>query len=174
MEYKRLTKRGLDWRSDVQSDDEQIYNRLAELEDKIENGTLIDLPCKVGDKEISMKKGESKVTLKNVALYNDKNGYYLSLEYEEETIDGIYRIEIPKADLRIPYNRCDIYVEPSRYLFIQDSDHYLCIGEGNKILLKPGLTGGKYSRTLIKKKTRKMTISEIEKELGYKVEVVSE
>ena len=28
----------------------EIYNRLAELEDKIENGTLIELPCKVGDK----------------------------------------------------------------------------------------------------------------------------
>lgn len=28
---------------------EMIINRLAELEDKIENGTLIELPCKVGD-----------------------------------------------------------------------------------------------------------------------------
>ena len=28
---------------------EMIINRLAELEDKIENGTLIELPCKAGD-----------------------------------------------------------------------------------------------------------------------------
>jgi hypothetical protein len=49
MSYKRLTKQGLDWQSDVQCDDEKIYNRLTELEDKIENGTLIELPCKVGD-----------------------------------------------------------------------------------------------------------------------------
>ena len=28
---------------------EMIINRLAELEDKIENGTLVELPCKVGD-----------------------------------------------------------------------------------------------------------------------------
>lgn len=27
----------------------QIIHRLAELEDKIENGTLVELPCKVGD-----------------------------------------------------------------------------------------------------------------------------
>lgn len=27
----------------------EIYNRLAELEDKIENGTLVEPPCKVGD-----------------------------------------------------------------------------------------------------------------------------
>ena len=28
----------------------QLKDRIAELEDKIENGTLIELPCKVGDK----------------------------------------------------------------------------------------------------------------------------
>ena len=27
----------------------EAFNRLAELEDKIENGTLVELPCKVGD-----------------------------------------------------------------------------------------------------------------------------
>lgn len=27
----------------------EIYDRLAELESKIENGTLVELPCKVGD-----------------------------------------------------------------------------------------------------------------------------
>ena len=28
----------------------RVYYRLRELEDKIENGTFIELPCKVGDK----------------------------------------------------------------------------------------------------------------------------
>ena len=28
----------------------ETYNRLAELEDKIENGTLVELPCNVGDR----------------------------------------------------------------------------------------------------------------------------
>ena len=52
-EYKRLTERYIDeqgtncvrrlaW-------DGEILHRLAELEDKIENGTLVELPCKVGD-----------------------------------------------------------------------------------------------------------------------------
>ena len=35
--------------NDMTACDEEIINRLAELEDKIENGTLIELPCKVGD-----------------------------------------------------------------------------------------------------------------------------
>lgn len=56
MEYQRLTKRrkdgsvALDFYSN--SKDFTIVElklRLAELEDKIENGTLVELPCKVGD-----------------------------------------------------------------------------------------------------------------------------
>ena len=68
MSYKRLTKKGNYYDKDdhelglVIELDERHYeevndidticeklNRLAELEDKIENGTLIELPCKVGD-----------------------------------------------------------------------------------------------------------------------------
>ena len=63
-EYKRLTNK--DWKEnydmfedvdcDTCTDDcgecERHFNavvRLAELEDKIENGTLVELPCKAGD-----------------------------------------------------------------------------------------------------------------------------
>ena len=55
MEKKRLTKKGgLNFADkDLSLADEwgysHIYNRLAELEDKIEQGTLIEFPCKVGD-----------------------------------------------------------------------------------------------------------------------------
>lgn len=53
--YKRLTERvgkGICVKETSTSDNRSIWNainRLAELEDKIENGTLIELPCKVGD-----------------------------------------------------------------------------------------------------------------------------
>ena len=51
-EYKRLTKQA-GWHKDIDLTDElgysYIYQRLAELENKIEQGTLIELPCKVGD-----------------------------------------------------------------------------------------------------------------------------
>lgn len=49
--YKRLT--GQKWTDDIDLTKEYgysyIYKRLYELEDKIENGALIELPCKVGD-----------------------------------------------------------------------------------------------------------------------------
>lgn len=66
MEYKRLTKkdkRGFYHYNCTEKDQEdcevmencgecygtRVLYRLAELEDKIEQGTLIELPCKVGD-----------------------------------------------------------------------------------------------------------------------------
>ena len=52
--YKRLTERYIDEQGTncvrKLAWDGEILHRLAELEDKIENGTLIELPCKVGDK----------------------------------------------------------------------------------------------------------------------------
>ena len=44
-DYKRFTVKN--WREDRLI---KAYERLAEFEDKIEDGTLIELPCKVGDK----------------------------------------------------------------------------------------------------------------------------
>ena len=55
MEYKRLTKRKkdgsvvLNYFSNDFAPSDFIARRLAELEDKIENGTFVELPCKVGD-----------------------------------------------------------------------------------------------------------------------------
>lgn len=46
MKYERYTSK--DWAKDKYA--VESYKRLAELEDKIEQGTLIELPCKIGDK----------------------------------------------------------------------------------------------------------------------------
>ena len=42
MKYERLTKSGLFYTEG------EAMDRLWELEDKIENGTLVELPCKAG------------------------------------------------------------------------------------------------------------------------------
>lgn len=44
-DYKRYTKK--DWAKDKYA--VESYKRLAELEDKIENGTLIEIPCIMQD-----------------------------------------------------------------------------------------------------------------------------
>lgn len=50
-DYKRLTVKNVGIYTQIKDDYSTFdcLRRLAELEDKIENGTLIDLPCKVGD-----------------------------------------------------------------------------------------------------------------------------
>lgn len=46
-----------------------IINRLAELEDKIEDGTLVELPCKVGDAVyIIAKQGLDIYTVEKVVV----------------------------------------------------------------------------------------------------------
>ena len=52
MKYERLTNSSLAKSlNDIEYKNigDKFYIRLAELEDKIEAGTLIELPCKVGD-----------------------------------------------------------------------------------------------------------------------------
>jgi len=51
MKYERLTNRGITMGggSVVFYNPTEIADRLAELEDKIESGLLVELPCKVGD-----------------------------------------------------------------------------------------------------------------------------
>jgi hypothetical protein len=48
MQYERVTEKGIGF-YDSELDPEEVYDALAKLEDKIEQGTLIELPCKVGD-----------------------------------------------------------------------------------------------------------------------------
>jgi hypothetical protein len=74
---------------DMTACDEEILNRLAELEDKIEKGTLIELPCKVGDTVYvfdSDKNGETKISEEIVKDYSiDSNGFSVLVQEREYT-----------------------------------------------------------------------------------------
>lgn len=105
MEYKRLTKRnnGLGAiplcdacsrkgteRCIVEETNgfcciEEQRNRLADLEDKIEQGTLIELPCKVGDTAYSVNYVDKgwRILKGYVNEINiDVNGIYIRCGYE--------------------------------------------------------------------------------------------
>lgn len=62
-DYKRLTKDKPFEELDLEDEwgYSHIYKRLQELENKIENGTLIALPCKVGDKLYSIPFDNTKI-----------------------------------------------------------------------------------------------------------------
>ena len=91
-EYKRLTKRNcagyvvpvkpiMSGYSNIQAAEEELFDRLAELEDKIEAGTLIEIPCKVGDNAVAIidtlcyPNAIYNVKLKDLAyIVEDENG----------------------------------------------------------------------------------------------------
>lgn len=91
-EYKRLTERYIDeqgincvrklaW-------DGEILHRLVELEDKIENGTLRDFPCAVGDEVFwacDLDKQYSQV-MHGVVIglsISPKNTVWVSVKYDD-------------------------------------------------------------------------------------------
>lgn len=76
--------------------DDMLYNKLGELEDKIENGTLIELPCKVGDTVWYIKSygfGRYQVEDTEVAGFNFskyENAIWVVGKYEEQ-LSKIYK-----------------------------------------------------------------------------------
>ena len=118
--------------------------------------------------------------LKDLKLYKEDNRYYLHAEYEKEDDDKITRTIIPKIELPVMH-----------YPYIENYEG-LCgircnidLGFGTLSALRGDVSdprNGKtcdatdvfYASYVIKTKTKKMTLSEIEKELGHKIELVSE
>ena len=96
MNYERLTKRNQEPKTifcfQGSMEDFKIYKRLQELEDKIEQGLIIDLPCKVGDTvyyETFRKNGRESIdiqpheirTIYTVIETSDFDGYGITKVY---------------------------------------------------------------------------------------------
>jgi hypothetical protein len=60
---------------------QEAISKLAELEDKMENGTLIELPCKVGDTIFRIEKDCSKCSFYNEGSW-DYN-YWCTFDNED-------------------------------------------------------------------------------------------
>lgn len=112
--------------------------------------------------------------MKDINLYKDNidNQYYLSITYTVEAEEAIYEYHIPKVRLPI----CDSdnvilsHCPTNRYVV---HEVYIDIGFG-KLLVIPDKDNIHYVTRKIKDKTKKMTLKEIEKKLGCKIELVSE
>lgn len=113
-------------------------------------------------------------TLKDLQLYKENNKYYLSALFDYEDKKGFYELSIPKIKLPVTRdveaNICsgwDDYNHPYR---VVDVD----FGFG-KLYAEPfNDQGALFALTCIEEKVHKMTLAEIEKELGYKIELREE
>lgn len=80
--YKRLTRKKSNGRWGIAENLDVIYlssdriaNRLCDLEDKIESGTLFELPCKIGD-TIYVIPSESNFKLNKLERLDKNNKVY--------------------------------------------------------------------------------------------------
>ena len=108
------------------------------------------------------------VKLIDKQVYEEDGLLYLSLTYEFENIEGNnegkYNLYIPKIALGIKTNDMPI-INNERYIYeFQAGKH--------NYIIEPEDSKEEFYTYKIETKEKKMTIEEIEKELGYKVQIV--
>lgn len=97
--YKRLAFKRSENASNASYD--ELLNRLAELEDKIENGTLVELPCKCIEELDIIKDGMIFIFYKMCLEQN--LGQRIFLEYKSK-INEWFKSYLKTKDYRITVN----------------------------------------------------------------------
>lgn len=109
-----------------------------------------------------------RAKLKELKLEKTKSGrYLLNVTYRYEDEHGIYELNIPYIDLLINQDKLPDFNSWRGTLSVD-------LGFGMCGVALDSETDAAYTIQEIEKKTRKMTLAEIEKQLGHKVELVSE
>ena len=126
--------------------------------------------------EINMNDIRNKCFLKDAQIYTQDGSRYLKLVYEYEDSYGIHELTIPQVEF--PFgNRLNLIHIHENNPTRQGLSIRLCTeGDVTNVYLHDtksddGLVY--YVDKIIKRKPKKMTIEEIERELGYKVEIIS-
>lgn len=112
--------------------------------------------------------------IKNVAVYKEDDKYYLNVTAMREDEYGVYEINIPKIwlgigeDLRgVSFDRLCPHVGGVTFEIGELYSMYRGRVFGTK-------DEALFAERIIETKVHKMTVADIEKKLGYKIEIVSE
>lgn len=115
-EYKRLTKSaGIKNRiryyiTEPGTWASEVYNRLGELEDKIENGTVVELPCKVGQGCYRILRDENdglkivRLVVEGIAVFENMKMIYTNenrVPYREDEFGDIVFFDKTQAEKRL-------------------------------------------------------------------------
>ena len=126
--------------------------------------------------EIILDNLRKKCFLKDAQIYIQDGSRYLKLVYEYEDGYGIHELTIPQVEF--PFgNRLNLtYICENNPALQRLSIHLCTEGDVASVYLHnsksyDGLVY--YTDKIIKRKPKKMTLEEIERELGYKVEIIS-
>lgn len=113
--------------------------------------------CRIKDLKLNKKK-----------LGKDAYEYYLTAVLEHEDVAGVYETTIPRIEL--PVRLREIKQDTSWQVH---TAMQIDLGFGLLDIIRE-FGEPLYKTTKIKDKTQKMTLAEIEKKLGHKIELVSE
>lgn len=117
-----------------------------------------------------------KCFLKDAQIYIQDGSRYLKLVYEYEDSYGIHELTIPQVEFPFGNRLNLIYIHENNPALQRLSIRLCTEGDVTSVYLydtksDDGLVY--YVDKIIKRKPKKMTIEEIERELGYKVEIVN-
>lgn len=112
------------------------------------------------------------MTVKDLQLYKENNQYYLSTVLNYEDKSGYYEISVPKIEL--PISNCQVSIESAYdiwcgYQKTAKVDFGFCILDALPVVTDNQET--LFTMKCIEEKVHPMTLDEIEKELGYKIEL---
>lgn len=109
-------------------------------------------------------------TIKDLQLYKENNQYYLSALVNYEDKSGIYEISIPKIKFPIERN-CIIDRTIGERNYKPYTTVSIDFGLG-KLYVEPfDNNDSYYTVTYVEEKVHKMTLADIERKLGYKIEL---
>lgn len=119
---------------------------------------------------------EDKLCITNAESWVEKGLVYLKLTYRVENLDEVYTMTLNKLRLPIIPNNVAIdsgYEDGFTFDECRNYRHQIRLGSTHMTILSDD-RGCDIEYKTIKKKSRKMTVKEIEKALGYSVEIISE
>ena len=126
--------------------------------------------------EIIMDNLEKNCFLKDAQIYIQDGSRYLKLVYEYEDSYGIHELTIPQVEFPFGNRLNLIYIHENNPALQRLSIHLCTEGDVANVYLHNSKSydgSVYYTNKIIKRKPKKMTIEEIEREHGYKVEIVS-
>ena len=102
--YKRLTRRMSDGTAvfaeksksfysaqiyeEAREKNRQILNRLCEIEDKIDQGEIVELPCKIGDEKFVILPNTNVIVKGKICTIIYQNGFLIDFGYNPDRYGG--------------------------------------------------------------------------------------
>jgi hypothetical protein len=88
----------------------EILNRLCDLEDKIEQGKILELPCKIGDEKFAILSNTNVIVKGKVCTLIYQNEFLIDFAYKSEEYDYTAYTQLLPEELFDTYEEAEAKV----------------------------------------------------------------